>query len=301
MKNTHLLLSLSTAVLLTACGGGGGGGGGISATTNPTGGVSGLTQNYTVPASLKSQVAAAKRKIFWEKDPTSAADTMKETINGKTHTYKVKDIIDYNKLPQGLTNYNAVYDYKERKYTSKGKIYNMPYSLIMGDTTIEEFNKKTNQPNALDEYDVLDAGVMGLRTQNLPSAGTATYTGVAMDKQSVGKFSMLVDFNNNAVVQGSLTGLSQGNITLKRAVIKPVVLEDIFDHPDVTSIGFKGEATGVKLFANGNTTIYEGHFFGPNAEEVGGVVDEYSSDGHGGTYYTGTHAVFGGQRGEIKK
>lgn len=142
-------------------------------------------------------------------------------------------------------------------------IYRQNYSLIAGITptglTIngesEELDTDDDNTNIL---------IKGYATQNLPTAGKFDYSGVASDGASQGKLAYSVDFDSRKG-SGKITGLDS-DIHLNEAEIKKMGYTN--KETDGTTINGHG------IEGSSNRGSYRLGFFGPNAEEIVGTVDD---------------------------
>lgn len=283
----YAFLSLCCLAFLSACGGGGGESVSTQASAKPN--------LKTVPKALQDAVKKAKIREVW---PNEKPEEMTYTEGNQTfHQY---DKIDFGGYPLGSNKIESAFDNQGEIEKGYSKIYQMPYSLTMIDVTTEYFNKKTQKRDTLSQAarEDFNITVLGLRTETLPK-NTAEYRGVGMDADNEGILTMKVDFDNQAVLSGSITGLTYGDITFERGKIQPVTVEDVFDYPNVTSIGFVGKAKIAQKA--GVNAQYAGQFFGPNAEEVaGGVFEKIPNYPEGQDIYNSdaykAHAAFGGEK-----
>ena len=115
--------------------------------------------------------------------------------------------------------------------------------------------------------------VSGYATQILPTAGTYNYAGVAFTQNEQGKLNYSVNFDEKTG-SGSISGITAaGNITLNKGNIEPYNSTDL-NGTQYTGLGITSTATSEKA-GSGN---YHLGFFGPNAEEVAGVVEDSNGD-----------------------
>ena len=109
--------------------------------------------------------------------------------------------------------------------------------------------------------------LVGSYTQTLPSAGIYNYAGLAFNQNEQGSLKYSVNFDKR-VGSGSITGLqSTGKITLNEGSIKKM--------PDDFNLPFYGieSSASVEKDATGQYE-YGVAFFGPNAEEIAGLVSK---------------------------
>ncbi|WP_288416310.1 Slam-dependent surface lipoprotein [uncultured Acinetobacter sp.] len=157
-----------------------------------------------------------------------------------------------------------------RETTTSGKrVYNQYYSVVLGDfSTIE---RTTNGQTSITNDLVLD--IKGLKTKinDLPTLGTATYSGKAFTAVNTnGSLSYTVNFTDR-LGKGSITGLDN-TISLEQGIIS---------------------GTGITSTAKQQNNIgkYSLDFYGKKAEEIAGKVSFNGKDTVG----------FGGIRSEISK
>ncbi len=143
-------------------------------------------------------------------------------------------------------------------------IYRQNYSLIAGitptDLTIngesEELDTDDDNTNIL---------IKGYTTQNLPTAGKFDYSGIASDGDKKGKLAYSVDFDSRKG-SGKITGLDS-DIHLNEAEIKKMS----YTNKETDGTTIKGH--GIEGSSNRGGSYRLG-FFGPNAEEIVGTVDD---------------------------
>ena len=142
-------------------------------------------------------------------------------------------------------------------------IYRQNYSLIAGITptglTINGESEELDTDD--DDTNIL---IKGYATQNLPIAGKFDYSGVASDGASQGKLAYSVDFDSRKG-SGKITGLDS-DIHLNEAEIKKMSYTN--KETDRTTINGHG------IEGSSNRGSYRLGFFGPNAEEIVGTVDD---------------------------
>ncbi|VEE06948.1 repetitive large surface protein [Neisseria animalis] len=174
---------------------------------------------------------------------------------------------------------------KEHTYIHQiRKAYSMPYSIVTGwvNSVAMENNTVKNESN---EFVIAFDDIRGLATaQNaIPTQGRAVYEGAAFDKNSQGLMSYTIDFNNRSG-NGSITGLQLGNIILKEGSLE--TLNKTLIHADAD--------------INGKPGSYFIGLYGPNAEEVAGVLYDVSKEEYRQNQNHEGIAGFGGKRGEIQ-
>ena len=146
---------------------------------------------------------------------------------------------------------------------SKGRahIYRQNYSLVASLSELERIEK---DPSGIErslraDKDV-DLVVKGSATKILPAAGKFSYAGIATDGEKQGALSYIVDFEKKNG-KGEITGIGETDITLSEAPIKEFSHTNKFDNTVIKGQGIEG-------------SNYKLGFFGPNAEEIVGTVDD---------------------------
>ena len=146
---------------------------------------------------------------------------------------------------------------------SKGRahIYRQNYSLVASLSELERIEK---DPSGIErslraDKDV-DLVVKGSATKILPAAGKFSYAGIATDGEKQGALSYIVDFEKKNG-KGEITGIGKTDITLSEAPIKEFSHTNKFDNTVIKGQGIEG-------------SNYKLGFFGPNAEEIVGTVDD---------------------------
>ena len=109
-------------------------------------------------------------------------------------------------------------------------------------------------------------------------AGTYQYEGVAFSQDERGKLAYSVNFDDRTG-SGSITGITEaGNITLDKGSITARSFTNV-DNTTITGSGIASTASSEKL----GSGTYQLGFFGPNAEEIAGAVENnYGVVGFGG-------------------
>ena len=142
-------------------------------------------------------------------------------------------------------------------------IYRQNYSLIAGITptglTLNGESEKLDADD--DDTNIL---IKGYTTQNLPTAGKFDYSGIASDGDKKGKLAYSVDFDSGKG-SGKITGLDS-DIHLNEAEIKKMSYTN--KETDGTIINGHG------IEGSSNRGSYRLGFFGPEAEEIVGTVDD---------------------------
>lgn len=147
---------------------------------------------------------------------------------------------------------------------SKGQahIYRQNYSLIAGLSELERIEKDPSgiKRNLAVNDDSVDLVVKGSATKILPAAGKFSYAGIATDGEKQGALSYTVDFEKKNG-KGKITGIGTTDITLSEAPIKEFSHTNEFDNTVIKGQGIEG-------------SNYKLGFFGPNAEEIVGTVND---------------------------
>ena len=146
--------------------------------------------------------------------------------------------------------------------SGKAHIYRQNYSLIasISPTNVTVRGPEVDQSENLNDTYIL---IKGQATQNLPTAGKFDYSGVASDGTSQGKLAYSVDFGSRKG-SGKITGIGS-DINLSEASIQEARHTNEIDNTKINGYGIKGSS---------NKGAYELGFFGPNAEEIVGTVDD---------------------------
>lgn len=260
------------ALTLAACGGGGGGSQSLSTDSTPT------KDNKVVSVSAQKEQAIGELEEAYD----VKVDSYSVKINGKT--YKSGNI-DLSGLGEGVQRIKIT---EEATGTtaegSKGKavrdsilhIYQQPYSIVAG---VEVKGGTVTAPGfreTLDAEDVDFDTVRGYATQTLPSSGKFNYVGEALSQEQTGKFNYTVDFTAKTG-SGSITDIADG-ITLHEGQIGKMS----HTNPDNTVVSGYGIGSSARS-NSGLSGTYKLGFFGPNADEVAGVVTSHYGDvGFGG-------------------
>ncbi|WP_304672725.1 factor H binding protein domain-containing protein [Neisseria blantyrii] len=145
--------------------------------------------------------------------------------------------------------------------SGKAHIYRQNYSLIAGisPTNVTVRGPEVDKSENLNDTYIL---VKGQATQNLPTAGKFDYSGVASDGASQGTLAYSVDFGSRKG-SGKITGIGS-DINLSEASIQEARHTNEIDNTEINGYGIKGSS---------NKGDYELGFFGPNAEEIVGTVN----------------------------
>ncbi|OBX50282.1 factor H binding protein domain-containing protein [Moraxella nonliquefaciens] len=281
MKVKQITLGSSTlalAALLTACGGSSSSG--VQKPTHLVGhghhgnhGANNPAPKWDATvryASLRNN--AIKEAIDYVKndaDVIPKIDGYALTIDGRTQNGD----IDLSKYPKGHHKFSTQErvtgsaDGVQGSITRNSDVYlfKQDYSLIAGihnkNMTVKLGNETNNK-----SIDDIHFFVRGVPTEKLPTTGKFNYSGSGKIGTQSGirdaKFSYDVDFANKTG-SGSL-----GNITLSKGNITTQTHTSEIDNSPITAPGIEGRATDGRYSGD-----YDLAFFGPNADEIVGVVE----------------------------
>lgn len=160
----------------------------------------------------------------------------------------------------------AIVRAKGNNYTitqsGKAHIYRQNYSLIAG---INPTDATVRGPGAIKSEKLDDTYILikGQTTQTLPTAGKFDYSGIASDGASQGKLAYSVDFDSRKG-SGKITGVGS-DINLHEASIREGSYTNEIDNTEIKGYGIQGSS---------NRGDYALGFFGPNAEEIVGTVND---------------------------
>ena len=146
--------------------------------------------------------------------------------------------------------------------SGKAHIYRQNYSLIAGinPTKATLRGPDINKSENFDDSYIL---IKGQATQTLPTAGKFDYSGIASDGASQGKLAYSVDFDSRKG-SGKITGVGS-DINLHEASIREGSYTNEIDNTEIKGYGIQGSS---------NRGDYALGFFGPNAEEIVGTVND---------------------------
>jgi lipoprotein GNA1870 C like protein len=145
--------------------------------------------------------------------------------------------------------------------SGKAHIYRQNYSLIAGinPTKATLRGPDINKSENFNDYIL----IKGQTTQTLPTAGKFDYSGIASDGASQGKLAYSVDFDSRKG-SGKITGIGN-DINLYEAAIQNISHTNEIDNTEIKGHGIRGSS---------NRGNYALGFFGPNAEEIVGTVND---------------------------
>ena len=279
INNAVILTLLSMG--LAACGGGGG-----TVSTQSTG------NNDLDAAALAAQVKQSKRHTVQNPEGL-LADGYQITIDGKT--YKVGEKVDISALPNGFSQHG--YSIKDAAYLSDGvvhkedyvgtlQVYQQPYSYVLGNLLRAQIRNNSGVEEPINQFTVDGVGGLATATDKIPKAGMFTYNGIAFTKGQQGQLSYAVNFDQS-VGSGVITGLADtGKITLNEGRISNQSIGGI------NQVGVTATSISEKL----GSGKYQLGFFGPNAEEIAGVVHHDQFIDKGATLPDDYDVGFAGQR-----
>lgn len=146
--------------------------------------------------------------------------------------------------------------------SGKAHIYRQNYSLIAGinPTKVTLRGPDINKSENFNDSYIL---IKGQTTQTLPTAGKFDYSGIASDGASQGKLAYSVDFDSRKG-SGKITGIGN-DINLYEAAIQNISHTNEIDNTEIKGHGIRGSS---------NRGNYALGFFGPNAEEIVGTVND---------------------------
>lgn len=284
MSLQKTVLFCAVALALSACGSGGGGEPHLSAQSTDN---INNEKNFNLSA-LKEQWNEALAKDF-QQYGFKGIDSYEVSIGGKTYR---GNHLDINLLGKGLQRLplteKVTATVRGQQYTATSRqtihLYQQNYSIIGGSQVHGgsisggEGIYRLNQ-----SYGGIDADIdtlKGQATQALPSTGVYHYSGAAFTQNEQGKLDYRVDFDK-LTGSGSITGIGQaGNITLNEGKIGKLS----HTNPDQSFIAGHGITGNAQSERQGSGT-YKLGFFGPNAEEIAGAVEQNGQGlvGFGGT------------------
>lgn len=277
-KQANIALSALVLLALSACGGGGDKPSveSTSTTTSNTVTMESSSQSDAQPIAVKGTQAntPAQPTAFRSAAAAPVQPPYTVTINGHTHAGGKKIVLDDFAM-SAFSNIPTANNGSVRAYRQK-------HSIIAGYLGPKRVIAKDDDGKEVTIQDPMKVGLIkGDITQTLPDSGKFTYSGQAFSDTSVGRLNYEVDFNSRKG-SGSVTGIAEtGAITLKEADIKNVVHHNALDGSRVIGKGIDGVAETQKK-GRGDYSLT---FFGPNAEEIGGVV-----------YHPGGEVGVGGSR-----
>lgn len=238
-----IVLATFIALGMAACGGGGGGSPSTGATSN--------VQMRSVQAEpVLENVSANPENAATGTKTSINVDTIKLSLGGKEH--------DLSKVQQA-----GVVD-----LTETARAYRQAYSVVAGSFAMQPTGGGDPEVQSPDMKMPLHVGFIGGEaTQTLPTSGKYAYNGAAFDQNEVGQLSYNVDFDKR-VGSGQVSGMSvTGNIELKEAKIGHNAIHNDADGSLTLTHSIQG-----KTRSDLGEGDYHVSFFGPNAEEVAGMV-----------------------------
>lgn len=230
--------------------------------TNPS-----TTVSY---AFLQDNATKAAKNYVHKKDgvvPEITGYTL--SVDGKVQAHD----IDLSKYPKGHHKFSTQErvtgsaDGVQGSITRNSDVYlfKQDYSLVAGihnkNMTVKLGNETDNIP-----IDEMYALVRGVSTEKLPTTGKFNYSGSGKIWSQSG--AQEVNFNYNVDFAEKTGSGSLGNITLSKGDITTQTFTNEIDNSFITTPGIEGRATAGSL--NGG---YRLGFFGPNADEIVGLVE----------------------------
>ncbi|HFC8496147.1 TPA: factor H binding protein domain-containing protein [Neisseria subflava] len=243
--------------------------------TNPSNGNTSVNTTPRVDFSVSYQNLKANvneniqdlAKEFGVDDATLQSYTVK--LGNQTSNGKKLDLSGYPLKKLALNQdfqETAIARAEGNNYTvtrsGKAHIYRQNYSLIAGinPTKATLRGPDINKSENLDDTYIL---IKGQTTQTLPTAGKFNYSGIASDGASQGKLAYSVDFDSRKG-SGKITGVGS-DINLHEASIREGSYTNEIDNTEIKGYGIQGSS---------NRGDYALGFFGPNAEEIVGTVND---------------------------
>ncbi|ACL32540.1 transferrin-binding protein-like solute binding protein [Glaesserella parasuis] len=262
MKILSSISMIALGVTLIGCGSGGGGGG--SSASNPPSQVPTKTEPQLPTTPPTSQVESEwKAKIREAKLIRIDHETLRlsDDVAFPSQIFNMADE-KLGKLEQELG----------RNWVLKA--YNLPYSavgyVLPADVSTDEYGRVID--SRANNY---MAEVVGARTEILPK-GSAHYEGVSFGANSEGKLKLSINFSDKTI---------SGSVTDRKLLSTKEALADIsLKEANISAVGehhFSGVAE-----SQGIQGSYYGSFFGPNAEEVGGIIRDDAGNKYEG--FSGT-------------
>ena len=253
-----------------------------STTTNSSTSNAGVTVDKTYAVSALKAEVDKQLKDAYGYAGFNSTNNYQVTVGGKTYT---SGNIDLKTLGNGIQRINATETASANvggtTYTatrhSVVHLYQQPYSVVAG---LEVKGGQISNGDGIGASDLDIDTVKGYATKTLPSAGTYNYVGRAFSQKSSGQFNYAVNFDTRKG-SGSITGITEaGKITLQEGTISNLSHTNP-DNTTISGFGIQSTATSEKK-GNGE---YKLGFFGPNAEEVAGTVNQNNNGlvGFGGT------------------
>lgn len=213
--------------------------------------------------------------------------TENDTVNLSEHFAKnqVSDVNVAQNL-RGSAEGQSYYITQNQKW----RAYRQDYSVVAGyQNTGGSSNIPDIDMNKKDDMDITSVKGQATTASQLPNVGIYNYSGGAFTQNETGgKLSYDVNFATR-MGKGEITGINEsGKITLHEGLIKSDThTNEDLDDSTISGMGISSTATSEKR-GRGKYTL---GFFGPNAEEIAGVVEQ-NGDGLVG---------FGGKRGNAPK
>lgn len=283
---SKITTAMLLAFTLAACGGGGGGSNHSPKTESTPTVAPATVNNEKILAEAKANktyaVLSLRNDVHkdllseYGQDGYRKLDSYSVNLNGKSYS---SGNIDLSKLGQGVQRIGVTETATATVGGAKATairnnmlhIYQQPYSIVAG---VEVKGGVVSAPGfrgVLDADDVDFNTVKGYATQTLPASGKFNYVGDAPSQEQTGRLNYTVDFAAKTG-SGSISNIA-GGITLNEGRIG--AMSHI--NPDNTSISGHGISSTARS-NSGLSGTYKLGFFGPNADEVAGVVTSDRGD-----------------------
>ena len=248
-KTTLNLAAIISAALLTACGGSSDGAAANALVPAPT---------EPNAAEVEAFNASKQRRVKTDVVGNGDWQPYSVSVNGRTLRRTSGDLsnavaeYDYRSLPAGFAAYNGTFTSRDGSFPLKVRSYQGFRSGV-----VAVYENKNNQFVYFSSYGIPTPPAA------LPTAGKATYNGIAFDHSDRGSFTYHVDFAAKTG-QGHIDDLNKykyGDITLAAGKITQ---EKQLDGSSETLIRGKASA------ATGGSFDYNLTFYGNRAEEIAG-------------------------------
>ncbi|RKW14387.1 MAG: hypothetical protein D8H94_08650 [Cardiobacterium sp.] len=255
-KNALNLAAIIAAALLTACGGNSDEIAANVLVPSPTPPDAAETAAFNASKQGRKEIQLGS-EISWQPYSISVnGHTIIRSSGSRSNAVMEKN---FRSLPAGFAAYNGIYTDSTDNARVNVRSYQGFRSGVLALYSDDEF------------ITVVPYGVP-TPSAAIPTAGKATYNGIAFDHSERGNFTYHVDFAAKTG-QGRVDGLSKyGDITLATGNITQERLRD-----DSNGTGIVGKASATK----GSSFDYGLVFFGHRAEEITGYVANDKEEGIG--------------------
>lgn len=242
----HKKIALATLITLgmAACGGGGSGSPSTAATS------------HADIQGVKAALAAENTNKDKEEAKKTSQNLSDYTVTLAGVQHNVGKMAK-NELVEGVNGKEAF------------RAYRQAYSVVAGSFALQSTTGGDPDDNSPDMKMPMQIKLInGEATQTLPTAGKYTYNGAAFSNSETGRLTYNVDFDKK-VGSGAVTGLAQiGDVKLDQAELKHTNFSNPSNGSLVLAHGVEGTVSKDKELVGD----YHVHLFGPNAEEVAGMV-----------------------------